>query len=58
MLEVAEGVRYIHSEGIVHGDLKGVRIVILHIVNQYICSTRTISSSTLISTAELFLTLN
>ncbi|KAF8351865.1 kinase-like domain-containing protein [Amanita rubescens] len=23
MLEVAEGVRYIHTEGIVHGDLKG-----------------------------------
>jgi serine/threonine protein kinase len=28
MLEVAEGVRYMHSEGIVHGDLKGVSIFI------------------------------
>ena len=28
MLEVAKGVQYIHSEGIVHGDLKGVRILI------------------------------
>ena len=27
MLEVAEGVEYIHSEGIVHGDLRGVRIL-------------------------------
>ena len=26
--EVAEGVQYLHSEGIVHGDLRGVRIVI------------------------------
>ena len=25
MLEVAEGVQYIHSEGVVHGDLHGVR---------------------------------
>jgi hypothetical protein len=24
MLEVAEGVMYLHSEGIVHGDLHGV----------------------------------
>ncbi len=24
MLEVAEGMHYIHSEGIVHGDLRGV----------------------------------
>lgn len=27
MLEVAEGVDYIHSEGIVHGDLRGVCIL-------------------------------
>lgn len=26
MLEVAEGVQYVHSEGIVHGDLHGVRV--------------------------------
>lgn len=25
VLEVAEGIRYIHSEGMVHGDLRGVR---------------------------------
>ena len=24
MLEVAKGIEYIHSEGIVHGDLRGV----------------------------------
>ena len=24
MLEVAEGIEYIHSEGVVHGDLRGV----------------------------------
>ena len=28
MLEVAEGMLYIHSEGIVHGDLHGVSIVL------------------------------
>ena len=28
MSEVAEGLRHIHSEGIVHGDLYGVRILI------------------------------
>ena len=25
MLEVAQGMEYIHSEGVVHGDLRGVR---------------------------------
>lgn len=30
MLEVAEGVEYIHSEGIVHGDLSGVSL--LHVI--------------------------
>jgi hypothetical protein len=58
MFEVAEGVLYMHSEGVVHGDLKGVRIFILQIVNQFISSARTTSSLTLISTAELFLTWN
>ena len=28
MLEVAEGILYIHSEGIVHGDLHGVSILL------------------------------
>ncbi|KAK2463329.1 hypothetical protein APHAL10511_004640 [Amanita phalloides] len=28
MLEIAEGVRYIHSEGIVHGDLRGDNILV------------------------------
>jgi serine/threonine protein kinase len=55
MLEVAEGVQYIHSEGVVHGDLKGVRIFILQIVNQFISFARTTSSLILISTAELLI---
>jgi serine/threonine protein kinase len=55
MLEVAEGVQYMHSEGVVHGDLKGVHIMILQIDNQFISSARKISSSTLISTAELLI---
>ena len=28
MLEVAEGIQYLHSEGIVHGDLHGVSILL------------------------------
>jgi len=36
MLEVAKGVQYIHSEGIVHGDLKGVRTLMSHFVKQLI----------------------
>ena len=28
MLEVAEGMKYLHSEGIIHGDLHGVRVSI------------------------------
>jgi serine/threonine protein kinase len=27
MLEVAQGMEYIHSEGVVHGDLRGVRYI-------------------------------
>ena len=27
MLEVAQGIQYIHSEGVVHGDLRGVTIL-------------------------------
>lgn len=26
MLEVAEGIQYIHAEGIIHGDIRGVSI--------------------------------
>lgn len=29
MLEIAQGVHYIHSEGIVHGDLSGVSVDII-----------------------------
>lgn len=38
MLEVAQGVQYIHSEGIVHGDLKGVRVLILPFVTHFMLS--------------------
>lgn len=40
MLEVAQGVRYIHSQEIVHGDLSGVSVLMLH------SRDHTISSST------------
>ena len=33
MLEVAEGIQYIHSEGIVHGDLSGVSVLMLNFLN-------------------------
>ncbi|KAF8328318.1 kinase-like domain-containing protein [Amanita rubescens] len=33
ILEVAEGVQYLHSEGIVHGDIRGVRILISNLDN-------------------------
>lgn len=36
---MAEGVRYIHSEGIVHGDLRGVRILISYL-GHYLNLTR------------------
>ena len=37
MLEVAEGIQYIHSEGIVHGDLRAVRIVNrIYFINLYL----------------------
>ena len=54
MLEIAEGVQYIHSEGVVHGNLHGVRGLISHYVNQFISSlNRTTSFWTLTYTAEL-----
>ena len=36
MLEVAEGIQYLHSEGIVHGDLHGVSIILSYFPNQFI----------------------
>lgn len=38
MLEVAEGVQYIHSEGIVHGDLHGVGVLTFGVPNRFISS--------------------
>ena len=32
MLELAHGIEYIHSEGIVHGDIRGVIFLIAHVV--------------------------
>ena len=55
MLEVAEGVQYLHSEGVVHGDLKGVRIFMLQIASQFISFARKMSSLILICTAELLI---
>ena len=34
MLEVAKGIEYIHSEGVVHGDLRGV-FYLKHIILRY-----------------------
>ena len=31
MLEVARGLEYIHSEGIVHGDLSAVSILVIRV---------------------------
>ena len=36
MFEVAQAIEYIHAEGVVHGDLKGVRILVLDSVNLFI----------------------
>ncbi len=56
--EVAVGVRYIHEEGIVHGDLRGVRILTSHIDHEFTYwPTRKMSSSMLNTTAELLLML-
>ncbi len=54
MLEVAGGVHYIHSEGIVHGDLHGVSTLISYVSNQFIpLPTRGTFCLTLISTVKL-----
>lgn len=53
MREVAEGVRYIHSQGIVHSDLRGVGNFISHFVRQFIpLSARKTFFSTMLSTAK------
>ena len=36
MLEVAEGIQYLHSEGIVHGDLHGVSTILSYFPSQFI----------------------
>ena len=36
MLEVAQGIQYLHSEGIVHGDLHGVSIILSYFPTQFI----------------------
>ena len=35
MLEVAKGMEYIHSEGVVHGDIRGVFYLKYHIILRY-----------------------
>ncbi len=46
MLEVAEGVQHLHSEGVVHGDLHGVRTLILNLLVELMTlPTREMSSS-------------
>ena len=47
MLEVAEGIQYLHSEGIVHSDLHGVSIDIMVSDRFMPLSTRGMSSSIL-----------
>ena len=53
MLEVAEGIQYLHSEGIVHGDLHGVSALLSYFHNELIIlSARGMSSLILLSTAK------
>ena len=47
MLEVAEGVKYLHSEGIIHGDLHGVRVPILCLSNRLIALFTSVMSSSI-----------
>ena len=53
MLEVAEGIQYLHSEGIVHGDLHGVTILLSYFHKQLTTlSSRGISSLIPLSIAK------
>ena len=49
MLEVAEGVKYLHSEGIIHGDLHGVRVPISCLPNQFITLFTSVTSSLILN---------
>ena len=57
MLEVAEGVQYIHSEGVVHGDLHGVRTSTMSNISGELASlsTREMCSSIPNCTARLLI---
>ena len=45
MLEVAKGIQYIHAEGIIHGDIRGVSVHISQVVNLFLssCTRKTYS---------------
>jgi serine/threonine protein kinase len=55
MLEVAEGVQYIHSQGIVHGDLRGVSVSLPFSSKTEMMRARKISSWILIFAAKLLI---
>lgn len=40
MLEVAKGIEYIHEEGIIHGDIRGVSFdIVSDVVNLFLSRT-------------------
>ena len=49
MLEVAEGMKYLHLEGVIHGDLHGVRVPILCLPNQFITLFTSVTSSSILN---------
>ena len=55
MLEVAKGIQYIHAEGIIHGDIRGVSIDISNIVNLFLslCTRKAYSLTLLPYIAKL-----